>query len=141
MKILQDTPTCFECESIKIEYLSDKGFISEKFKKFAAPNEIQEAKTRFLRMLEEFKPHYYLSDLTKFVGATTDSIGWVRDTWLPEIHRLGIRGIAIIHSKDIFAEHALHDVLVPQNQSYFVIKNVQSYIEAEEWILGQILHL
>lgn len=139
MKILQDTLTCFESDGMKIEYIPDKKFICEIFKKFVAPNEIQRAKTSFLRMLEEFKPHYYLSDLTKFVGATTESIVWVRDVWMPEIHRLGILGIAVVHNKDIFAEKSLQDVLIPRNLSYFEIKNVGTHAEAEEWILTKIL--
>lgn len=138
MKIIQDTPTCFESEGVKIEYLTDKGFICEAFKKFADPNEIRAAKTRFLRMLAEFKPHYYLSDLTKFVGATSDSTAWVRDVWMPEICRQGMQGIAVVHNKDIFAEKSLHDVLIPQNLSCFKIKDAETYAEAEKWILAQM---
>jgi hypothetical protein len=137
MKIIQNTQNCYETDSIKTEYLQEGHYILEVFKKFATPEEIQVSKTKFLNMVEEFKPQYYLSDLRKFVGAPTESINWVRDTWLPKIHQLGIKGIAIVQTKDIFAEEALHGVLVPENKVFFTIKNFNTPADAEAWILSQ----
>ncbi len=138
MKILKETETYYENESIKIEYFPEKKYIWELYKKFAPTDEIKAAKNKFLNILEEYKPQYFLSDLSKFAGAPTDSHIWVRDFWLPKIFELGIKGFAIIKTKDPYSEMSLKNVLTSENLSVFDIQYFKTVTEAESWILQNI---
>jgi hypothetical protein len=89
-------------------------------------------------MLEKFKPTYYLSDLTKFVGAPSDIHNWVRDFWLHEIYKLGMKGIAVVKTKDQYSELSLKNVLTPENLKNLELQNFKTSQEAENWILNKI---
>lgn len=135
MKIINDTEYCFEIDSISVEINAEENYIIETFKKFANPEEIKTAKLKFLEFQEKYKITKYLSDLTRFVGASTESIKWVRDYWLPEISIKGIRKIAIIKTKDPYSELALKNVLTPENLKHFEVKSFKTIEEAKTWIL------
>jgi len=132
----KDNLTKYEDDVLHIEFLQDKGYILEKWKKFADNKQIEFGKLKFIDILKANKCFSYLSDLTFFTGALPESQIWVRDVWLPEIIKLGIKNIAIIEHNDMFVNYSLNQVLIDKNVELLNIKRFNKFIDAETWITG-----
>ncbi len=129
-----NTPTLYENKFIRISFLKDKGFIEEIWKDFAEDDEIKVAKNKLTEMLIYTQANAYLSDLRNFKGASPKIQLWVRDIWFPEAYNAGLRTIAYLFSKDVFAEFSVETAIAGEYAKKVNLQKFKTIKEAEKWL-------
>lgn len=129
MKEVIDEPTHFENEFIRMKYLPEKNYVEEIWKDFGEDDRIIIAKNKCLEMFKTIKTPYYLTDVRDFKGASPETQRWVRDVWLPELYNVGVRKVALLVGKDIFANFSVNTVI---NGDYADKIDMQKFAAIEE---------
>jgi hypothetical protein len=114
-------------KALKIQWLAGSAdMIEEDFRQVIAKEK---------EALERFKPQAILADTLEMqYGITPDEQAWHNDFLFPIFAEVGVQKLAIVVSKDIFAQVSVSQLVEENNHAKFASLYFDSEAKAAEWI-------